>query len=200
MKIRSQGPRLMVLGCSLLLGGFVLGALASRRVVVSPKPNNLQDYLSAKGDAPAPVRAAVLQSLREFQGGYSRRDPAQLSDFMQKLFPQDADTRVIGTEVNEWKNGYQSVARLVLTDWQSWGDLHLAVDDAVVDSSSDVAWLATSGAVIWPRYSRSIRFAAVLTRHEDKWLFRQIVFQWDERPVAFSDLMSREALSHVHLR
>jgi SnoaL-like domain len=200
MTMRSQGPRLMILGCSLLLGGFVLGALASRRIVVSPKSNNLQDYVRDKGDAPAAVRAAVLQSLREFQAGYSRRDPERLNDFMQTLFPKDADTRVLGTDVNEWRNGYSSVARLVLTDWLSWGDLHLAVDDAVVDSSADAAWLATSGAVIWPRYSRSMRFAAVLTRRDDQWLFRQIVFQWDERPVGFSDLTSREALSHVHLR
>jgi hypothetical protein len=190
----------IVLGCNLLLSGFVVGCLASRWIIVSPSYSTQQAYMREKGDAPRAVRAEVLESLREFQAGYSQRDPKQLDDFMQKLFPKDQDTRVIGTDVNEWENGYQSVARLIHADWIHWGDLHLSVDDSVVNSSADVAWLATTGTVVWPRYSRSIRYAAVLTRKDGRWVFRQIQFQWDERPVVLSDLTSSEKLSRIHLR
>jgi hypothetical protein len=200
MEIRARFHNRTILAFSLFICGLVVGCLASRWIVVSPKISTQQDYLKEKGDAPAQVRAEVLESLREFQAGYSQRDPKQLDAFMQKLFPKDQDTRVIGTDVNEWENGYQSVARLIHADWIHWGDLHLAVDDSVINSSADVAWLATTGTVVWSRYSRSIRYAAVLTRKDGRWVFRQIQFQWDERPVILSDLTSSEKLSRIHLR
>ena len=138
--------------------------------------------------------------MKDFQAGYSRRDPEQLDDFMRALFPSDESTRVIGSEVNEWKNGSAGVARLIGSDWRTWGDLQLAVEDSVIDSKDNVAWLATTGTVRWPSYDRSLRFAAVLTPREGRWVFRQIIFQWDERPLTLSDLTTKESISRIHLR
>jgi SnoaL-like protein len=200
MEIRARFSNRSVMGCSLLICGFVVGCLASQWIVISPKVSTQHGYAIEKGDAPASVRAEVLESLREFQAGYSRRDPKQLDDFMQHLFPKDQDTRVIGTDLREWINGYQSIARFIRSDWLDWGNLHLAVDDSVIDSSADVAWLATTGTLVTTRSSRSIRYAAVLTRREGRWLFRQIQFQWDERPVTLSDLTKWDGLSQIHVR
>jgi hypothetical protein len=190
----------IVLGCSLLLSGFVVGCLASRWIIVSPKPSTQRAYVREQGDAPGPVRTEVLESLREFQAGYSPRDPNQLDDFMKRLFPEDQDIRIIGTDVTEWKNGYQSIARLIETDWLDWGDLHLDVDDSIINSLGDVAWLATTGTVVSARSSRSIRYTAVLTRRNGRWIFRQIQFQWDERLLTVSDVVKSNGLSHIHLR
>jgi hypothetical protein len=200
MEIRARFLNRIVLGFGLLTCGFVVGCLASRWIVVSPKLSTQRGYVKEKGDAPAPVRAEVSESLREFQEGYSRRDPKQLDDFMQRLFPKDQDARIIGTDVTEWQNGYQSIARLIQTDWLDWGDLHLDVDDSVINSLGDVAWLATTGTVVSARSSRSIRYTAVLTRRNGRWLFRQIQFQWDERPLTVSDIIKSNGLSHIHLR
>ena len=200
MEIRGRNRNCVAWGCGLILGAFVIGCMTSRRIVVSPSFSTQQAYLKQKGDAPQPVRADVLEILREFQAGYLRRDPNQLGDFMQRLFPQDQDVRAIGTEVTEWKNGYDSIAQLIKYDWLTWGDLHLDVDDAVIDSTEDVAWLATTGTVVTARSSRSIRYTAVLTRRNERWLFRQIQFQWDERLLTISDILKRNDLSHIHFR
>jgi hypothetical protein len=200
MKIRGRYLNCALWVCGFLLGGLIFGGMASRWIVVSPKSSTQRLYLREKGDAPADVRAEVLQSLTEFQSGYSKRDLKQLDSFMQRLFPADQDTRVIGTDVGEWNNGYESIAQLVRADWLAWGDLNLAINDSVVDSSSGVAWLETTGTVSWARSSRSIRFTAVLTPRDGRWQFRQIVFQWDERAVTLSDLLGRDSRLRVHLR
>jgi hypothetical protein len=179
---------------------FAAGVYASRRIIVSPKPSTIQAYVEDKGNASAAVRSGVLRSMNDFQDGYTRRDPAQLEAFMRTVFPSEGNMRVIGSEVNEWKNGPAAVSQLVKTDWQYWGNLKLAIDDTVIDSEGEVAWLATTGTVAWPSYTRSLRFAAVLTRHDDRWLFRQIVFQWDERPVTLSDLLAKGNVSRIHLQ
>jgi len=151
MEMRARFHNRIILAFSVFMCGLVVGCLASRWIVVSPKISTQQGYVKEKGDAPAQVRAEVLESLREFQAGYSHRDPKQLDDFMQR-------------------------------------------------SSADVAWLATNGTVVKTRSSRSIRYTAVLTRGEGRWLFRQIQFQWDERPVILSDLTKWSGLSQIHVR
>jgi SnoaL-like domain len=168
--------------------------------MVSAHAEAQQGYLNEKGNASDSVRAEVLTSLREFQDGYSKRDPKQLDVFMQRLFPSDQDTRVIGADANEWRTGYDSIARFIKDDWLEWGDVRLAVDNSVISSSDNVAWLATTGKVVWAHSSRPIRFTAVLTRRNGRWIFRQTQFQWDERPLRFSDLMRKEGWSQLNFR
>jgi hypothetical protein len=168
--------------------------------MISANADTQQSYLRDKGDASGSVRAEVLVSLREFQAGYAERDPERLDAFMGRLFPRDQDARIIGTDANEWKTGYDAIARFVRDDWRGWGDVHLAVDDAVISSFGNAAWLATTGRVTWQHSTRSIRFTAVLTHRDGRWLFRQIQFQWDEGLLAFSDLFGRRGWSQVKLR
>ena len=187
---------LLLLSCVSLLVGFFVGWRLSRRAVMSTSIETQRSYLREKGNAPDSLRAEVLDSLREFQNGYSKRNPQELDAFMQRLFPKDEDTRIIGTNDAEWRTGYDSVARFIRDDWLQWGDVILAVDDAVVSSSGEAAWLATVGKVSSWNSTRSIRFTAVLTHKNGRWLFRQIQFQWDERPLRFGDLFDRENWRH----
>lgn len=155
---------LIVAGCSLLLGGFVIGWRAGRLLTVSADAETQQVYLNEKGTASNAVRAEVLNSLRDFQNGYSKRDPRQLDAFMQRLFPEDQDTRVIATDAGEWKTGFDSIARFIRADWLEWGDVRLAVHDSVVNSSGDVAWVATTGKLVSVHSSRSIRGILFVSR------------------------------------
>jgi hypothetical protein len=135
-----------------------------------------------------------LQALRRLQDGYTRRDPAQLEVFMQGLFPEGEQVVVLGTNSSEWVDGYRSVSRFILSDWLHWGDLRLKVEDAVVSSQGDVAWMATVGQVGLGSSPLPVRFAAVLTRHERGWLFRQVQFQRVEHGASLSELLSPRIL------
>jgi hypothetical protein len=131
-------------------------------------------------------------SLRAFQSGYSKRDPAIISAFMEKLFPKDQDILVLGTDSGEWIEGYQRVRDFIANDWRYWGDVRLDVDNAMVSADNDVAWVTTVGTFgDGSSALRSIRFAAVLTRSEDRWLFRHIQFQWDDGPATLAELLRR---------
>lgn len=180
--------------------GFAVGWKTSRLLVVSADSEMQRKYLRDKGSASDPVRTGVLDTLRKFQGGYSRRDLRQVNAFMESLFSRNQDTRAIGTDFGEWVTGYDSVARFIRTDWRVWGNVQLAVDDSVVSSSGDVAWLATTGTVTFPTSSRPIRFTAVLNLQDSRWVFRQIQFQWDDEPVSFSELIDKRAWSQFSSR
>jgi hypothetical protein len=171
--------------------------MASRRLTFATTQGA---YLKEKGDAPDSVRSGVLRSLQAFQDGYRKRDTEQLDAFMQELFPSDQNILVIGTDANEWRWGHDSIAQFIRTDWLNWGELQLAVDGSIINSSGEVAWLATAGKVVMSHSSRPIRFTAVLTRRDGIWLFRQVQFQWDERPLTLSDLTHSDARSQVHIR
>jgi hypothetical protein len=119
---------------------------------------------------------------------------------MEALFSRNPDTRAIGTDFNEWATGYDAVAQFIRTDWRAWGNVQLDVDDAVVSSSGDVAWLATTGTVTFTDSSRPIRFTAVLTLQDSRWLFRGVQFQWDDRPASFSDLTGKPVWSLFSFR
>ena len=149
-------------------------------------------YLSDKGDAQDQVRAAVLASLRVFQSGYSKRDLATIATFMEQLVPKDQSILVLGTDSGEWIQGYQRVKDFIAGDWRGWGDVRLDVGNAMVCADNDVAWVATIGTVgSGSSPSRAIRFTAVLTQDNGRWLFRHIQFQWDDRPESLAELLRR---------
>jgi hypothetical protein len=175
------------------LGGWKLHA-----VVRTASPAELRSFSALeKGDAPAPVRAEVQQALRRFQDGYVRRDPAQLEVFMRGLFSEKDQVVVLGTNSAEWVGGYTSVSSFVRSDWLNWGDFRLQVEDAIISSRGDVAWIATVGQVDLEGTLQPIRFVAVLTRHKAGWLFRQIEFQRVEQDSSLSELLGlRAALGH----
>jgi SnoaL-like domain len=178
----------LLIGLALATGGFLIGWHLSRRPVFGHPVH----YLSYKGDAREPVRAEVLASIRAFQSGYTKRDPAILPRFMEQLFPKDQDILVLGTESGEWIEGYPQVGDFIAGDWRGWGDVRLDVDNAMVSADNDVAWVTTIGTVGTGSVpTRAIRFAAVLTRSNNRWLFRHIQFQWNDRPETFAELLRR---------
>ena len=183
-----------------LLVSFAAGWIASNRLTIAASAKVQQAYLEKRGDAPDAVRTGVNESLRAFQDGYTKRDPAQIETFMKRVFRDDQGALLMGTDVKEWNQGYESIARFVAKDWRMWGKVQLDVDSAAISSTGDVAWLATTGRVVMSHSSRPIRFTAVLALRDGQWLFRQVQFQWDESPVRFADLFHSERLSQITIR
>jgi hypothetical protein len=179
----------LLIGIALATGSFLGGWHLSRRPIGFGHPVQVLGY---KGDAQEPVRAEVLASIRAFQSGYTKRDPAILPTFMEQLFPKDQDILVLGTDSGEWIEGYARVGDFIAGDWRGWGDVRLDVDNAMVSADNDVAWVTTMGTVgSGSLTTRAIRFAAVLTRSNGRWLFRHIQFQWDDRAETLAELIRR---------
>ena len=189
----------------LMVGGFAFGFVSCLHLKSVASSDLRQQYLLQTGDAPAPVRAEVLVALRAFQEGYIRRDPKQLDSFMFRLFPESDDILLLGTDADEWVRGYRAVGEFIRTDWLKWGDFRFAVDDSLVWSEGDVAWIASVGVVHDQGADRPLRFSAILTRRGRNWLFRQVHFQWDDRDPRPSDVLrvstylklARLALKHI---
>ena len=191
-KLRQTRLQVLVsalIALGLATGGFLTGWHLSRRPIGFGRPVH---YLNYKGDAQEQVRTEVLVSLRAFQSGYTKRDPAIIAAFMDQLFPKESDILVLGTDSGEWVEGYQRVAEFIANDWRYFGDVRLDVDNAMISAENDVAWLTTIGSVgsgsLPPRV---IRFAAVLTRSDGRWLFRHIQFQWDDRAETLAEQLRR---------
>jgi ketosteroid isomerase-like protein len=177
------------MGLGLAILSFLAGWHLSRRGV---NPGIPERFLIGKGDAAQQVRAGVLVTLRAFQAGYTKRDSSALPAFMEQLFPKDQDILLLGTDRGEWIEGYRSVEDLIANDWRYWGDVRLEVNDAMVFSSGDVAWVTTVGTVrAGTSTGRPIRFTAVLTRSKDRWLFRELQFHWEDAPERLSQLIGR---------
>jgi len=100
---------------------------------------------------------------------------------MDRLFSKADDVSLLGTDAGEWVRGYPAVSEFIRGDWQNWGDFRFDVDGAVISASGDIAWITSIGMVHGRRADRPIRFTAVLKRDGDRWLFRQLQFQWEER-------------------
>ena len=171
------------------LGAFTFGFVSSLHLKSAVSGNLREQYLLQTGDAPPPVRAEVLAALRDFQGGYIKRDPKELDSFMSRLFPKNDDILLLGTDAGEWARGYPAVAEFIRADWLNWGDFRFAVDQSIIWSSGDVAWIASVGAVHGQGSDRPLRFSAILTRKGNNWLFRQVHFQWDDRDPSPADLL-----------
>jgi hypothetical protein len=173
----------------LVLGAFTFGFVLSLHMKSAVSGDLRQHYLLQGGDAPLSVREGVLAALRDFQDGYVKRDPKELDAFMNRLFSKNDDILVLGTNAGEWARGYPAVGKFIRADWLYWGDFRFAVDDSIVWSSGDVAWIASTGAVHKYGSARPLRFSAILARHDNHWFFREIHFQWDYRDPSPTDLL-----------
>jgi SnoaL-like domain len=165
-----------------------------------PEDSTIAGKLAWRGDAPGPVRNEVLLALRGFQDGYSERQVAQLDPFVDRLFSKANDDLIIGTDPGEWISGYTKIKAFIRTDWQSWGDVRLDVDAAVISASGDVAWLATVGNVLFQGSARAIRFSAILCRDDGRWVFRQVQFSWQNHSPALRDFVHLSAWRHLRWR
>jgi hypothetical protein len=173
----------------LAVGAFVFGFASSLHLKRSASGDVRRQVLLQKGDAPDPARAEVLEALRAFQAGYVKRNPIELDAFMSRLFPESGDPLLLGTDTGEWVHGYRAVGEFIREDWLKWGDFRFDVENSVVSSAGDVAWIASTGSVRGQHSERPLRFSAVLTRNGHQWRFRQVQFQWDERDPRPADLL-----------
>ncbi|MCU0363684.1 MAG: nuclear transport factor 2 family protein [Bacteroidales bacterium] len=149
---------------------------ADENSVVHPK-----SAVYSKGDAPYSVRNEIIVQLKRFQAGYTSRDPSLLDSFMESLYSRE-NVLIIGTMPREIYSGYENAARLVGTDWESWGDCVFDCDSAFISSDGNTAWFATRGFV---RFDMSgllvlpLRLTGVMVREGQDWKFRQQQFQFD---------------------
>jgi hypothetical protein len=173
----------------LVAGGFAFGFIASLHLKSSASREARRGYLQQAGDAPPEVRAGVITALRAFQDGYIKRDPKNLDAFMNQLFAKNGDVLIQGPNAAEWARGYPAATEFIRKDWQDWGDFRFAADDSVVWSSGDVAWVATVGAVRSRKSDHPLRLSAILTRCGDRWVFRELHFQLDERDASPADIL-----------
>lgn len=95
---------------------------------------------------------AVIQY---FQDGYRLRDVDTVDRFMN-LFCEDGRLEIIGTDAfikgqGEWCLNRAALKKLVVGDWQGWGDLRLDTEDLTIHVKGEAAWFAATGTV-----SRSI--------------------------------------------
>ena len=184
---RFARPRLggLTLAAIAIAFGFCSGWEASRKLTTEPTLGALvRTTLTNPGDAPPTVRAGVRATLDILQMAYLRRDPAALPNLMRRCFDPDLSVLMMGTDPIEWVNGYAQAGNFIAHDLRGWGGVHLDVADAQVSASGATAWLATVGTVRFGSTLRPIRFTAVLTFKGDHWVFRQIQYQYDERPLA----------------
>ncbi len=173
----------------LVVGGFVFGFHACLHLKSSTSGEVRRQYLRTAGDAPPAVKAGVLVALRAFQEGYTKRDPKEINAFMTRLFPRNGDVLLLGTDTGEWARGYPAVSEFIKNDWEGWGNFSFSADESIISSAGDVAWIASIGVLHEATVDRPLRFSAILTRTENKWVFRQVQFQWDDRDPATADLL-----------
>jgi hypothetical protein len=174
---------LIAVGC----GSFAFGFIAGPHLKTGASSDHRHQYLLRAGNAPPSVRSGVLAALRVFQEGYLKRDSNSLDSFMSRLFSEKDDVLLLGTDANEWVRGYRAVREFIKADWLYWGDFRFAVDESIIWSSGDVAWIASVG-VVRKRSDRPVRFSAILVRNGGNWLFRSVHFQWDDRNPRLPDL------------
>ncbi len=138
-------------------------------------------YIYSRGNASDSLRAEIVKQLHKFQAGYTHRDTAQLAPFMEQLFSRE-NVLVLGTMPAEILINHKKVARLVRSDWRSWGDCTFLMDNAHISTSANVAWISTIGYV---KFDMSrflvlpLRLSAVMVKEDLIWKFQYMQFQFD---------------------
>lgn len=135
----------------------------------------------SSGDAPDSVRTEILDQLKRFQEGYTKRDTENIDTFMSSLYSRE-NILILGTMPGEIYSGFERAAQLVKSDWESWGDCRFAVENSNISFSGNTAWFSTRGVVEFD-ISRflvlPLRLTGVMVMEENTWKFRQQQFQFD---------------------
>jgi hypothetical protein len=151
------------------------------------KPDKLyvdagREFVFSKGNAPENVRSEVLQQVKTFQEGYTKRDVTNVQSFAEQLFSKD-NIVIIGTGgPKETMVGYEKSAGLVKSDWESWGDCRFLMDNAQISAFGNTAWFSTIGTVnhegsYLTRYSVPLILSGILVKENDIWKLQQMQFQ-----------------------
>ena len=149
---------------------------ADEKIVLSPVKASY-----SKGNSPDFVRMEIIEQLRRFQEGYSKRDPNNIDTFMQSLYSKD-NILILGTMPNEVYPGYEKAIQLVKSDWESWGNCKFEIDSANISSFGNTAWFSTKGYVEFD-LSRllvlPLRLTGIMVKEDQRWKFQQQQFQFD---------------------
>ena len=149
---------------------------ADEEVILSPAKS-----FYSKGNAPDSIRQEIVDQLKRFQDGYSKRDTKNIDSFMESLYSRE-NILILGTMPGEIYSGHHNAARLVSTDWESWGDCKFEIDSANISSSGNTAWIATRGFVKFD-LSRllviPLRLTGIMVKEDQEWRFQQQQFQFD---------------------
>ena len=135
----------------------------------------------SQGNAPDSTRQEIIGQLNKFQEGYSQRDTSRVGAFMESLYSRE-NLLILGTSPGEVYSGYDRAARLVRSDWESWGDCRFMVDSANISAEGDIAWFATKGYVKFDLSGLLVlplRLTGVMVREDQVWKFSQQQFQFD---------------------
>jgi len=149
---------------------------ADEKTILSPSK-----AVYSKGNSPDSIRMEIIEQLRLFQNGYSKRDTNYIKLYMQSLYSED-NILILGTMPGEVYHGFENATRLVKTDWESWGNCRFEIDSANISSSGNTAWFSTKGYVEFD-LSRllviPLRLTGVMVKEDQKWKFQQQQFQFD---------------------
>jgi hypothetical protein len=135
----------------------------------------------SKGNAPDKTRMEIIDKLKKFQDGYSKRDTKNVDPFMQSLYSKE-NLLVLGTMPDEIYCGYEKATRLVETDWESWGDCKFEIDSANISSLGNTAWFSTRGYVKFDLSKllvMPLRLTGIMVKEDQEWKFQQQQFQFD---------------------
>ena len=89
----------------------------------------------------------IMELLRQFQDGYTKRDIENIDNFVEELFIMGDDICILGTGTGELFLGIKQVKTLLKNDWEYWGDVNMDLENVHIDIENDVAWFATTGTV-----------------------------------------------------
>ena len=149
---------------------------ADEKIILLPE----KSYYS-KGNAPDSLRMEIINQLKKFQDGYSKRNSKNIDTFMQSLYSRE-NILILGTMPNEIYSGYEKATRLVETDWESWGDCKFEIDSANISSSGNTAWFSTRGYVKFDLSKLLViplRLTGIMVKEDKVWKFQQQQFQFD---------------------
>jgi len=59
----------------------------------------------------------IINQLRKFQDGYTKRDTSQIKPFMMELFSKEI-VLIPGTQPHKICSGHEAATRLVFADWK----------------------------------------------------------------------------------
>lgn len=135
----------------------------------------------SKGNSPELIRKEIIEQLRKFQDGYSKRDTKNIDTFMQSLYSKD-NILILGTMPDEIYPDYEKATRLVKTDWESWGDCKFDIDSANISSLGNIAWFSTKGYVEFDLSGLMViplRLTGIMVKEDQEWKFQKQQFQFD---------------------
>lgn len=89
----------------------------------------------------------VIETIKRFQSGYSKRNLENIDAFMADLFIIGDSTYAVGTGTTEVFLDSEKVKELISGDWKYWGDVKLDYENAHISIKKETVWFSVEGSV-----------------------------------------------------